>query len=381
MDFSLTDTQRQLVDSVERVLAERYSFRDRAAALASTTGWSRSLWEALAEVGVTGLPFDEGVGGHGGNAVDVMLVMQAFGGSLLVEPYLPSIVLAGRAFGKAGSEPQRVRYLRPIASGDRIAAWAHGEPGHRMDPDLVRTHAGRDGTGWRLNGRKSQVLHGASADWFVVSAWLGQAQGPLGLFAVDARAPGVTVHAMRRIDGMPVAQVELSDVPVAACDQLDTAPDALALIHEVEDAATAAVVAEAVGAMDAALRLTLEYLKTRMQFGAPIGSFQALQHRAADMHVAIEQARSMAMFAAMSVDEADAARRGAGVSAAKIVAERAARLVGDSAIQLHGGIGMTNEHPIGHYARKLATLRSSFGDTDFHARRLSRIGSVLEEEL
>jgi alkylation response protein AidB-like acyl-CoA dehydrogenase len=203
----------------------------------------------------------------------------------------------------------------------------------------------------------------------------------MGLFAVDVRAPGVTVHAMRRIDGMPMAEVELRDVSVAAGDQLDAAPDALAVIHEVEDAATAAIVAEAVGAMDAALRLTLDYVKTRKQVGAPIGSFQALQHRAADMHVAIEQARSMAMFAAMSVDEPDPARRGAGVSAAKIVAECAARLVGDSAIQLHGGIGMTNEHPIGHYARKLATLRSSFGDTDFHARRLSRIGSVLEEEL
>jgi alkylation response protein AidB-like acyl-CoA dehydrogenase len=381
MDFSLTDTQRLLVDSVERILAERYSFRDRVAALASPTGWSRTLWNGLAEMGVTGLPFDESVGGHGGNAVDVMLVMQAFGGSLLVEPYLPSIVLAGRAFGKAGSQAQRARYLRPIASGERIAAWAHGEPGNRMDPDLVRTQVERDGAGWRVNGRKSQVLHGASADCLVVSARVGHAQAPMGLFAVDVRAPGVTVHAMRRIDGMPMAEVELRDVSVAAGDQLDAAPDALAVIHEVEDAATAAIVAEAVGAMDAALRLTLDYVKTRKQFGAPIGSFQALQHRAADMHVAIEQARSMAMFAAMSVDEPDPARRGAGVSAAKIVAECAARLVGDSAIQLHGGIGMTNEHPIGHYARKLATLRSSFGDTDFHARRLSRIGSVLEEEL
>jgi alkylation response protein AidB-like acyl-CoA dehydrogenase len=245
----------------------------------------------------------------------------------------------------------------------------------------VDTGARRDGAGWKLSGRKTQVLHGPQAQWLVVSARSDGEAGSLGLFLVDPRSGGVTLQPMRRIDELSVAEVTLHEVPVPQAQALLFGDDAWARVDEIEDIGAAAACAQAVGAMEAALQLTLEHLRTRRQFGVPLASFQVLQHRAADMHIAIELARSMVLLAATALTAQDPQQRSAKVSAAKVVVGRAARQVGDSAIQLHGGMGMTADHAVGHHVRRLAVLRASFGDTDFHARRLAALGDLLEEAL
>jgi pimeloyl-CoA dehydrogenase small subunit len=382
MDFDLTDEQRLLKESVVRVVADAYgAFEKRRAYQAEPRGWSEALWSRYAELGLLGLPFAEAEGGFGGGAIETMIVMEAFGHGLVVEPYLATVVLGGGFVRLGGDAEQRARLVPRIADGSLRLAFAHVEPQARYDLADVATTARRDGDGYVLHGAKGIVLHGDSAECLVVSARTAGARRDregISLFLVDPSVPEVTRRGYATQDGLRAAEVRLEGVRVGA-DALIGAPDAgLALIERVVDSTLAAVAAEAVGAMEAMQLTTVEYLKTRKQFGVPVGSFQALQHRAADMLVALEQARSMAMYAAMMADATDVAERRSAIAAAKVQINESARLIGQAAIQLHGGIAMTQEYKVGHYFKRLTMIENFFGDTDHHLRAIAAAGGLGE---
>ena len=374
MDFDLSEEQRLLQDSVERLLADTYTFEKRKAYLAEPEGWSRSLWSQYAELGLLGLPFAEEHGGFGGGGIETMLVMQAFGRALALEPYLTSIVLSGTALRLAGNKAAQSDLLPQIATGKLVVALAHGERQARYDLSDVLTTAKPKGNGWVIDGAKSVVAHGDSADKLIVSARSGGDRADpkgIALFLVDAKAGGVARRAYRLRDGMGAAEIALSGVEVGRDGLLCEAGAAYPVVERVAEAGIAATAAEAVGAMEAMQKMTLEYLKTRQQFGRPIGDNQALQHRATEMFVALEQGRSLAMLAAMMIDEADAAERQRNIAIVKAGVGQAARFVSQNAVQLHGGIGMTEEYAVGHYFRRCMVIEHSFGDTAYHLSRLA----------
>jgi pimeloyl-CoA dehydrogenase small subunit len=380
MDFDLTDEQRMLQDSLQRLLAERCSFEQRLAGRDEPCGYSRVLWSRYAEMGLLGLPFPEADGGLGGGPVETLIVMQALGRALALEPYLPTVVLAGALLREAGSAAQRDAQVGSIMAGERTLAFACTEAQSRYDLADVTTRAERDGSGWRLSGTKRFVLAGDSADLLIVSARThGDARDRDGisLFLVDPSAAGVTRRGYRTQDHQRAADLRFEAARVAADALLGPEGAALPLIEHAVDTATAALCAEAVGAMERVHEITVEYLKVRKQFGVAIGSFQALQHRAVDMLVAVEQARSMALYAAMMCSEPDAAERGRAISAAKVQINKSARFVGQEAIQLHGGIGMTEECQAGHYFRRLSVIEMLFGDTGHHLRRVAAGGALI----
>jgi pimeloyl-CoA dehydrogenase small subunit len=379
MDFDLTDEQRLLSDSVDRLLADTYTFEKRKTYLAEPEGWSRALWSQYAELGLLGLPFAEEHGGFGGGGIETMLVMQAFGRVLALEPYLASVVLSGTALRLAGNKAQQSELLPLIAEGKLVVAFAHGERQARYDLSDVLTNAKPKGGGWVLDGAKSVVLHGDCADRLIVSArTTGDRNDPAGiaLFLVDANANGVARRAYRLRDGMGAAEIALSGVEIGRDALLCEAGAAFPVIERVVEAGIAATAAEAVGAMETMQTMTLEYLKTRQQFGRPIGDNQALQHRATEMFVALEQGRSMAILAAMTVEEPNsgmvgAAERARNIAMVKVGVGQAARFVSQNAVQLHGGIGMTEEYAVGHYFRRVMVIEHSFGDTAHHLSRLA----------
>jgi pimeloyl-CoA dehydrogenase small subunit len=380
MNFDLTEEQQLLKDSVTRLLADRYGFENRKAFQASPDGWSRDLWRQYAELGLLGVPFSEADGGFGGGPVETMLIMEAFGRALALEPYLATIVLAGGLIRRGGSEAQRAALVPPIASGALLLAFAHAERQSGHDLFDVGATARKDGAAFVLNGEKGLVLHGDSADRLIVSARSAGARrnnAGIGLFLVDAHADGVARRGYRTQDGMRAAEVALIDVRVEPQDVIGDPEGAYPLIERVVDEAIAASSAEAVGAMGEALDMTVDYLKTRKQFGVPIGSFQALQHRASDMVVALEQARSMMMLATMMAGEENATERRKAISAAKVQVGRSARFVGQQAIQLHGGIGMTMEYKLGHLFKRLTMIDVMFGDADYHLERLSQSDGLI----
>ncbi len=375
MDFDLTEEQRLLRDSVDRLLADHYAFDKRRAYLAEPEGWSRAMWSRYAELGLLGLPFDERHGGFGGGGIELMLVMEAFGRALVLEPYLATIVLAGTALRLAGSDAQQAALLPGVADGKLLLAFAHGEAQARYDLSDVLTTARPKADGWVLDGAKSVVAHGDSADRLIVSARTGgerNDEGGITLFLVDAQANGVARRAYALRDGTRAAEISLSGVEIGADAVLGTVGGGFSVIERVVEAGIAAVAAEAVGAMETMQAMTLEYLKTRQQFGKPIGQNQALQHRATEMFVSLEQGRSLAMLAAMMVDEPDAAERARNLAMAKIGVGQAARFVSQNAVQLHGGIGMTEEYAVGHYFRRVMVIEHSLGDTAHHLSRLAQ---------
>jgi pimeloyl-CoA dehydrogenase small subunit len=375
MNFDLTEEQQLLADSLKKYLANQYSMDARAKIVDSATGWSETVWAAFAEMGLLGVPFAEEHGGFGGSAVDVMLVMEALGESLVVEPYWVNVGLGGRLIARGGSAAQQKRILPAMIQGKHRLAFAHTERGARYDLDHVTTRAKRSGGGYTLDGEKRAVLAGASADTLVVSARTGGGDtDPAGisLFLVERSAPGVTLKEYRTIDELRAADLWLSDVSVPAEARLGDEGRALALIEDAVDYATALLCAEAVGAIRFANEATLEYLKTRRQFGVPIGSFQALQHRMVDMVISYEQARSMACLACVKVDTAPPAERRHAVSAAKIKVADACRHVSQEAVQLHGGMGMTEELKISHTFRRLTMIGQTFGDAEHHLERFAR---------
>jgi pimeloyl-CoA dehydrogenase small subunit len=380
MDFELSDEQRLLRQSVERLLADRYDFAARKRYAQEPAGFSEELWRQYAELGLLALPFAENDGGIGGGAVETMIVMEEFGRALALEPYLATVVLGGGFVRLGGSAAMRAALVPKIASGELKLAFAHAERQARYDLGDVATTARRDGTSFVLDGAKSLVLNGDAADQLVVSARLSGAQRDrdgIALFLVDAAADGIARRGYATVDGLRAAEITLAKVRVAADAAIGEAGDAFALIERVVDGAIAALAAEAVGAMTAMHELTVDYLKVRKQFGVPIGNFQVLQHRAGEMLIALEQARSMAMLATMMSEEPNAAERRKAIAAAKVQIGRSAKFVGESAIQMHGGIGMTMEYKVGHYFKRVTMIDKMFGDADHHLAALARMGGIV----
>jgi len=373
LNFDYSDEQRALHDSLTRWLDKHYTFAQRREHLRAARPHDDATWHTLAEMGLLALPLPEAHGGLDGDSVDVAGVMAILGARLVLEPYLPT-VLAARMIADTGTPAQCGGWLPEVAQGRLRLAFAHGEPGTRHARTRVATGAAREGEGWRLHGRKSVVVGAPQAAQLVVSARVSgavDASAGLALFVVDTRAPGVELRSYRNHDGQHAADLLLRDVRVPDAQRLGTAGEAAAVIEHTLDRGAAAVCAEALGIMRALNDTTLEYLKTRKQFGVAIGSFQALQHRMADMVVATEQAASMALMAAAKADSRDAVERGRAVSAAKAYVGQQARFVGQQAIQLHGGMGITDEMMVSHLFKRLTLIESSFGDTDHHLERVS----------
>lgn len=370
MDFRLTEEQRALADTVGRFIERDYGFEARWSMLRSPEGWSRGRWQRLAELGLTALPVPERAGGLGGGGVETMLVMEAFGRGLVLEPWLGCAFLPARLLSALDSGPEARSWLEGIAAGERLLAVAFTEPEQRYERAPVETRAVVEGEGWRLTGRKVSVLGGDAADTLLVTALIDGEAGT-SLFAVRADAPGVTRYPYPLQDGTRGADLAFDRVPAQRVGPPGGAGPAL---EWALDAATAALCAEGVGVMDALVRRTVDYLKTRRQFGRPIGANQALQHRAVDMLIETEMARSMAIEAALAADDDDPARRARAIAAAKFTVARACRFVGQQAVQLHGGIGVTHELDVSHFFKRATLISLTFGDADW---QLARYGEAL----
>ena len=377
MNFDYTEEQRLLAASIRRFVERDYAFETRRSIVSSREGWSREVWKKLAELGVLGLGLPAETGGLGGGATDLMPVMEAFGDALLVEPFLSTAGLGARAVALGAAPERRGQILPAVAEGGLTLAFAQTEHGARYDLARVATRARTTAAGYAIDGEKRVVVHAPCADVLVVPA---RTQGSdaeprgLSLFLVRATAPGVTMRRCRTLDGCLAADVTLRDVQVATDARIGAENEALEAIEDTIDYATALVCAEAVGAIRYANAATLEYLKTRKQFGVPIGSFQALQHRMVDMMIAQEQAQSMASLACSTVDsERNPRARKHIVSAAKAKIADACRHVAQEAVQLHGGVGMSDEMKISHTFRRLTAIAQQFGDSDHHLERFATI--------
>ena len=380
MDFELSEEQQLLKQTCERYFADHYQFESRKRYAHEPRGWSLIAWKQYADLGLLGVPFAEEYGGFGGGPVETMIVMEQIGHVLLLEPYLATVVLGGGFIQHGGSDAQRAELLPRIAAGELCLSFAHAERQARYDLVDVATTARHDGGAYVLDGAKTLVLHGDTAEKFIVSARVSGAQtdrNGLALFLIDATAPGVSVRGYPTVDGLRAAEVTLSKVRAEATATLGEPGAAFALIERVADRAIAALCAEAVGTMAAMHETTVEYMKTRKQFGVTIGSFQVLQHRAAEMLIAVEQARSMAMLATMMAAEDDARERRQAISAAKVQIGRSGRFVGQQAIQIHGGIGMTMETKVGHYFKRVTVIDTQFGDAHHHLNVVAAGGGLI----
>jgi pimeloyl-CoA dehydrogenase small subunit len=376
MDFDFTDEQRLLDETVRRLVKDEYDIPKRKRYIAMPEGFSRKLWGRFAELGLLGLPVAEAEGGFGGTAVETMIVMESFGRGLVVEPFLASVVLGGGLVALAGSAAQKQAVLPQVAAGKLLLAFAHGERQSRYTLSDVETTATKDGSGHVLRGQKGVVLHGDSAGTLIVSARTSgssRERNGISLFLVDAKAKGVAVRGYPTVDGLRAAEITLEAVHVDGDAALGPPGGAYPVIEHAVDRAIAALCAEAVGIMETLNAATLDYLKVRKQFGVPIGSFQVLQHRMADMVLEHEQAKSMAVMAALSADVTDARERRRVISAAKVQIGKSGRFVGQQSIQLHGGIGMTDEYVAGHYFKRLTMIDQCFGDVDYHLDRFAEV--------
>jgi alkylation response protein AidB-like acyl-CoA dehydrogenase len=372
VDLERSDEQKLLAETVDGLLEKRYDANTRLRLLDSDEGWSRDMWRRYADLGLLGLPFDEKYGGAGMGPDELAVVMECFGRALVLEPYLSTVVLGGGLVAAAGSAEQQKAVLPGVAAGETLLAFAYTEPGSRWSLTEIEAAAQPAGDDWTVSGQKSAVLGGDAADTFVVTA--RTPDGELGLFLVDGSADGVARDTYPMQDGLRGADVLFNAAPAEA---LGSPADALATIEDVLDVATAALCAEAVGAMDRMLWLTVDYLKTRVQFGKPIATFQALQHRAANMYVSLEQARSMALLAQLALSSDDLAERRKMVRAAKLQIDLAARHVGQEAVQLHGGIGMTMEYPVGHYLKRTTVIAKTFADDDLLTAQIGAAGGLV----
>jgi pimeloyl-CoA dehydrogenase small subunit len=382
MDFDLSEEQSILKDSVERLLTENYGFEQRKKILGSPEGWSGEMWGRYAELGLLALPFAEEHGGVGGGPMETMIVMEAMGRALALEPFFSTVVLGGGFLRLGGTTEQQAEIIPAIAEGSRKLAFAQVERQSRFDLNHVETAARKDGGDYLISGAKGVVLHGDTADQLIVTArTAGDARDAngVGVFVVDAKASGVTRRGYAMQDGLRGAEISFDKVRVPASAVLGDPEDGLPLVERVVDQAIAALAAEAVGVMAAMQALTVEYLKVRKQFGVPIGQFQVLQHRAVDMYVALEQARSITLYATMMSDSDDTTERSRAAHAAKAEIGRGGRSVGEGAVQLHGGVGMTMEYAVGHYFKRMTMIDLMFGDSEHHLRALAESGGLFAE--
>lgn len=372
MDFSLNEEQQLLKDSVDRFVRENYDLSQRRTLVASDDGFSRDHWTTMAELGWLGAALPEEYGGIGGGPIETMVIMEGFGRGLVVEPYLASVVLGGNLLLAGGSDAVKSECLPQLAEGKLHLAFGFAEPQSRFDLFDVETAARKSGSGHILDGQKGVVIHGGTADKIVVSArTAGGARDREGitLFLVDTGAAGVTRRSYQTVDGLRAAEVTLESVEVPGDAVIGAVDDGLAQIDAVVRRGIAAVAAEAVGIMDTMQSLTNDYLKTREQFGRPLAKFQALQHRMVDILIACEESRSAMLVATLRLDDSDALLRDKAIAAAKIKIGQHGRFVGQNAIQLHGGMGMTDEMHISHYFKRLTMIDTMFGDYSHHMKQ------------
>lgn len=380
MHLNYTEEQLAIQASLERYLGASYTFEDRRAIQAAGgEGFSRKAWAVYAEMGLLALPFPESLGGLGGRPIDVALVAQTLGGAMALEPYVPAVVVCGRLLMSCGSDAMREKYIPALAGGETILALAHYENGARYANSHVASTARRVEGGWRLDGAKAMVHGGMGADTFLVSARTqGTTRDEYGitLFAVDRNQAGLSVTARPMLDGCMAADLELDDVVLDEGAIVGKLHDGFQGIDEAIDHGIAASCADAVGVILKAHTSTVEYLKTRKQFGVALGSFQAVQHRLAELYVAAEQARSMAELAALKIEDAASDERRKVASASKVLVGKAARLVGHTVVQLHGGMGVVDEMSISHQFKRLLAFGAAYGDVDFH---IGRYGALMNE--
>ena len=371
MDFNFTEEQDMVRDGLSRMVREQYGAEERRQLIATDAGWSREVWSQLAELGILGMSFSEEDGGFGGGAIDSMVVMEEFGKGLVVEPYVPTVVCAGGFLKHAGTAAQKEEHIGGIVSGERVFAFAYAEPRGRYDLANLETSAKKDGGDYVLNGHKAVVIGAPWASHLVVTARTGGEQTDkqgISVFIVDKSAEGVTTRDYATVDGRRASEVYFENVRLPADALIGEEGNAFPLIERVTDEAIAAQCAEACGAMKVAHAMTLEYAKQRKQFGVPIASFQVLQHRMVDMYTEYECSVSMTYLATLRLEKEERERKQA-VSAAKVRVGQAAHHIGEEAIQIHGGNGMTDEYAIGHYFKRLTIFDSEFGNIDHHMKR------------
>ncbi|WP_312597943.1 acyl-CoA dehydrogenase family protein [Stutzerimonas nitrititolerans] len=379
MDFKLTEEQQMLQDTAARLVRDAYPFEQREKFSESELGFSAEFWSQLGELGLTAVPFSEEIGGFGGSGVETMLVMTELGRGLTLEPYLQSVILAGGLINQLGSDAQKQDLLPQIAAGSLQLAVAFDEPQSHYNLHDVQTRAEAVDGGYRLSGRKAVVIGGHSAGQIIVSARTSgdsRDEAGISLFLIDPNAQGVSRRVYPTIDGRKGCDLFLDNVQVGSEALLGKLGNALPAMRYQQGRAIAAQCADALGSMDEACKLTLDYLKTRKQFGVPIGKFQVLQHRMVDMQTELEQATSMAILAATVADAEDSDDRSRTLAAAKYICTRAARKIAEEAIQLHGGIGMTWEYNLAHHAKRLVMIAHQFGDDDHHLQAYARLMQV-----
>lgn len=373
MDFSFTEEQNLLRNMVQKFVQNDYTFDNRRAIIRSEAGWKRQNWSTFAELGVLGAPFAEEHGGMGGGPVETMIIMEEFGRGLVVEPFLGTVVLAGGFLRHGGSKAQKDQYIPEIIEGKRVCAFAFAEPQGRYNLADLAVTAKKSGAGYVLNGHKAVVIGAPWADTLVVTARTSGGQRDaigVSVFIVDKKAKGVSCRDYPTVDGLRASEVTFENVAVGADAVIGEVDNGLKLVERVVDEGIAALSAEAIGAMKVLNDTTTEYCKTRKQFGTPIGKFQVLQHRMVDMFMNYEQSVSITYMVTLKLDAPDAERRRA-ASAAKVQIGKAARFIGQQAVQLHGGMGMTDELNVGHYFKRLTMIDTMFGNVDHHLKRYS----------
>lgn len=377
MDFNFTEEQTMIRDSLARLIKDQYDFDTRRKVVASKEGWRPKMWAQFAELGLLAAPFSEEDGGLGGGPIDAMVVMEEFGKGLVVEPFLQTVVVGG-GFLKRATEGQKAEHLAPMIAGERVFAFAYAEPKGRYNLADLETTAKKDGAGWKISGHKAVVVGAPWASHLIVTARTAGGRRDtrgIGVFIVAKDAKGVTTRDYPTVDGRRASEVHFDNVAVGADAVIGDAENGLPLIERVTDEAIAAVCAEACGAMKVAQTMTVEYSRQRKQFGTPIGKFQVLQHKMVDMFMEAEQSVSMTYMATLKLDEDDVTRKKA-ASAAKVRIGQAGRFVGQNAIQIHGGMGMTDELAIGHYFKRLTIIDSEFGNVDHHLKRYTDLSAA-----
>ncbi len=377
MDFNFTSEQDMLRDTVAKLVAQQYDFDTRRKVAKSEAGWRPEMWSQFAELGLLGASFTEAEGGFGSGPIEAMIISEEFGKGLVIEPYLQTVVIGGNFFRHGGTDAQKEEHIAGIIGGETRFAFAYSEPKSRYDLHDVATTAKKDGAGYTLNGHKAVVIGAPFATHLIVTARTSGGQrdtGGISVFIVPKGAKGVTTRDYPTVDGLRASEVYFENVSVGADAVIGKVDGGLPLVEKVVDNAIAALCAEAVGCFKVLNEATISYAKQRKQFGQPIANFQVLQHRMVDMFMAAEQATSMTFMVTLKLDESDKARKMA-ASAAKVQAGKAGKLVSQDAVQIHGGMGMTDELNVGHFFKRVTMIESQFGNTDWHLRRYTELAN------